>query len=79
MKYDCDVLIVGAGPVGLTLALLLSSNGHQVTILERHSAVYPLPRAVGLSHDNLRIYDGLGVHDCLFEDALTDVRGTNHF
>ncbi|QKX54505.1 uncharacterized protein TRUGW13939_01592 [Talaromyces rugulosus] len=75
MRYDCDVLIVGAGPVGLTLALLLSSNGHQVTIVERHDAVYPLPRAIALSHDILRIYDGLGLHDILFEDALTDVRG----
>lgn len=76
MRYDCDILIVGAGPVGLTLALLLASNGHQVTVLERHDAVYPLPRAVGLTHDNLRIYDGLGLHDLLFEDALADVRGT---
>jgi 2-polyprenyl-6-methoxyphenol hydroxylase-like FAD-dependent oxidoreductase len=77
MTYDRDVLIVGAGPVGLTLALLLASYGHKVTVLERHSAVYSLPRAVCLSHDNLRIYDGLGLHDALFEsEAVTDIRGT---
>lgn len=76
MKYDCDVLIVGAGPVGLTLALLLTTYGHRVTVLERHAAVYPLPRAVNLSHDIVRIWDGLGLHDVLFESAIADIRGT---
>ncbi|KAF3387903.1 hypothetical protein DPV78_012330 [Talaromyces pinophilus] len=76
MRYDCDVLIVGAGPVGLTLALLLSSYGHRVTVLERHAAVYPLPRAVNLSHDIVRVWDGLGLHDLLFESAVADIRGT---
>ncbi|OKL60078.1 hypothetical protein UA08_04942 [Talaromyces atroroseus] len=75
--HERDVLIVGAGPVGLSLSLLLASYGYRVTVLERHAAVYPLPRAVCLSHDNLRIYDGLGLHAALFEnEAVTDIRGT---
>jgi 2-polyprenyl-6-methoxyphenol hydroxylase-like FAD-dependent oxidoreductase len=33
-EFDCDVLIAGAGPVGLTLAMDLVSRGAQVTIAE---------------------------------------------
>ncbi|EED24461.1 antigenic cell wall galactomannoprotein, putative [Talaromyces stipitatus ATCC 10500] len=76
MKHDCDVLVVGAGPVGLTLALLLGSYGHRIIVLERHAAIYPLPRAVNLSHDVLRVWDGLGLYYDLFESAVADVRGT---
>ncbi|KAH8689017.1 hypothetical protein BGW36DRAFT_308974 [Talaromyces proteolyticus] len=74
-QLDCDVLIVGAGPVGLTLALLLSEyRDYKIIVLERHPALFPLPRAVSLSHDNLRVYDGLGLHDAAFKSAITDIR-----
>ena len=34
---DCDVLVVGGGPVGLTLASELALQGHRVTLVEsRH-------------------------------------------
>ena len=40
--------MVGAGPVGLTAALLLAGRGLRVEVLERHAAPPPLPRAVHL-------------------------------
>lgn len=63
--YDCEVAVIGAGPVGLTLALLLKAYGYHVIIFERHPHNYPLPRAVGLDHHGLRIFDDLGISDQL--------------
>jgi 2-polyprenyl-6-methoxyphenol hydroxylase-like FAD-dependent oxidoreductase len=58
---DCDVLIVGAGPVGQIAALLLAQRGLQVIVLERWEQPYPLPRAVALAHDNVRVLHTLGL------------------
>jgi 2-polyprenyl-6-methoxyphenol hydroxylase-like FAD-dependent oxidoreductase len=38
------VIIVGAGPVGCTAALLLADFGIPATLLERRTQPYPLPR-----------------------------------
>src|SRR5246127_2660293 len=40
------VIIVGAGPAGITAATLLGQYGIQTLVLDRHETVYPLPRAV---------------------------------
>ncbi|MFI6361075.1 FAD-dependent monooxygenase, partial [Streptomyces sp. NPDC050743] len=40
------VVIIGAGPVGVTAALLLARHGVPSLLLERHRDIYPLPRAV---------------------------------
>ena len=34
-KFDCDVLIIGAGPAGSTASALLAEMGHRVLMLER--------------------------------------------
>ena len=55
------VLIVGAGPTGLTAAALLARQGVPCTVLERSSTPYPLPRAVHLDDEVLRILQAAGV------------------
>ncbi|MFJ2831422.1 bifunctional 3-(3-hydroxy-phenyl)propionate/3-hydroxycinnamic acid hydroxylase [Streptomyces sp. NPDC087263] len=62
-RHDCDVLIVGAGPIGQVLALLLAQQGVRVIVVERWEQPYPLPRAVALSHDTLRILYQLGLRE----------------
>ena len=67
-----DFIIVGAGPVGLLLALLLGRRGFHVTILERWPARYPMPRACTIDHEALRILQSAGVmsdHADLFEPS----------
>jgi 2-polyprenyl-6-methoxyphenol hydroxylase-like FAD-dependent oxidoreductase len=60
---DCDVLIAGAGPVGQVLALLLAQEGLRVSVVERWERPYPLPRAVAMNHDVLRVLRHLGLGD----------------
>ena len=45
MRFDTDVLVVGAGPAGLTCALALSTYGIDVTVVTKHRSLSPTPRA----------------------------------
>jgi resorcinol 4-hydroxylase (NADPH) len=56
-----DVVIVGAGPVGLFAALLLDQQGISVDLYERWPTFYPLPRACGVDHEIIRQMQGLGL------------------
>lgn len=56
-----DVAIVGCGPVGAVLAVLLGQRGHEVIVLERHRQRYPQPRAVHFDHEVARILQGCGL------------------
>lgn len=59
--FDADVAIVGAGPVGTLLAILLGQRGKRVTLVERWSTHYALPRAVTYDHEIARILATLGI------------------
>jgi 2-polyprenyl-6-methoxyphenol hydroxylase-like FAD-dependent oxidoreductase len=60
---DADVAIVGYGPVGNVLAILLAQLGSTVTVLERWTEPYALPRAVHFDHEAGRILQSCGVGD----------------
>jgi 3-(3-hydroxy-phenyl)propionate hydroxylase len=55
------VVIVGAGPVGVTAATLLGQYGVDCLVLDRWDGVYPQPRAVHLDDEVYRILTRLGI------------------
>ena len=57
------VIVVGAGPAGCTVSLLLADFGIPVTLLERHAQPHPLPRAVHLDDEVARTLDRIGVSE----------------
>ena len=57
------VVIIGAGPAGVTAATLLGQYGIECVVLDRHETVYPLPRAVHADDEIYRVLARLGVAD----------------
>ncbi len=57
------LIVVGAGPAGCTVSLLLAGFGIPVTLLERHTRPHPLPRAVHLDDEVARTLDRIGVSE----------------
>ncbi|WP_245681915.1 bifunctional 3-(3-hydroxy-phenyl)propionate/3-hydroxycinnamic acid hydroxylase MhpA [Actinomadura kijaniata] len=55
------VVIVGAGPTGLTAATLLGRYGVECLLLDRWESIYPRPRAVALDEEVHRVLARLGV------------------
>ncbi|MGW7663987.1 FAD-dependent oxidoreductase [Streptomyces sp. NPDC054756] len=56
-----DVLIVGAGPTGLTLGIDLARRGVDALVLERAGELFPGSRGKGLQPRTLEVFDDLGV------------------
>ncbi|HKT72677.1 MAG TPA: bifunctional 3-(3-hydroxy-phenyl)propionate/3-hydroxycinnamic acid hydroxylase [Steroidobacteraceae bacterium] len=58
---DAHVLIVGLGPTGAAAAALLGARGLEVRAYDRLPDLYPLPRAIGLDHEVMRVMQELGI------------------
>ncbi len=61
MTPGTDVVVVGAGPTGMTAAGLLARRGLRVTVVERHREPYALPRAVHFDDEVLRVLTRMGL------------------
>ncbi|WP_306317014.1 MULTISPECIES: FAD-dependent oxidoreductase [unclassified Streptomyces] len=59
--HDVDVLVAGAGPVGLTAALQLARWGVSVRVVDAASGPATTSRALGAHARSLEIYDQLGI------------------
>ncbi len=60
-KSQCDVLIVGAGPSGCTLALLLARAGIPVTLIEQNAEPQQHPAACILNTRTLEVFREIGI------------------
>lgn len=75
---DAQVIVVGAGPVGLTAACLLADAGLAVTVVEAADGPGDLPRAISLIGESYRTMASVGIADVLLAESNTDT-GSRYF
>ncbi len=75
---DTDVLIVGAGPVGLALAIELASGGQRCVVVERHDRVGYAPRAKTTNVRTRELFRRWGIADRLAEQSPFGVDYPSH-
>jgi 2-polyprenyl-6-methoxyphenol hydroxylase-like FAD-dependent oxidoreductase len=56
-----DVVVVGGGLAGLTLAMALCERGHPTAVLEARRGVAPVKRGMSLAPNGLQVLDRLGL------------------
>jgi 3-(3-hydroxy-phenyl)propionate hydroxylase len=67
---DFDVVIVGRGPVGATLANLLGLCGVRTLVLEREARAYHLPRAVHFDDECMRVFQTIGLAEAILPQVI---------
>lgn len=68
-EVEYDVIVVGRGPVGLSMAMSAAQLGMKVAIIERHRDLYSLPRAGHLDHEIVRLLQSFDVADAMLADS----------
>jgi 3-(3-hydroxy-phenyl)propionate hydroxylase len=74
-----DVIVTGAGPVGLATALGLARRGVRVTLLEAGNSASYGSRAICLSRHSLEVLDRLGVGEAVSHQALPWTTGRSYY
>jgi 2-polyprenyl-6-methoxyphenol hydroxylase-like FAD-dependent oxidoreductase len=74
--FDADVLIVGAGPTGLTLATALAARGVRTALIDRQAAGDNTSRAAVIHARTLEVLEPLGVTPTLVSLGLHAQRFT---
>ena len=72
------VVIVGAGPIGLAMAIDLATRGVPSVLLDDNNVVSVGSRAICWSKRTLEIFDRLGVGDRMVEKGVTWKVGRTH-
>jgi 3-(3-hydroxy-phenyl)propionate hydroxylase len=69
-RSDVDVVVVGAGPVGLTLANILGLQGVHTLVVEDRDTLIDYPRGVGLDDESLRTFQAIGLVDAVLPHTV---------
>lgn len=78
MDCDFDVLIVGAGPVGLAVANAIGPSGLRILVVEQEPGVATLPRAVSIDDETMRLMQALDLVDAVHGVSLPGT-GTRYY
>src|SRR4051812_42760347 len=65
----CDVLVVGAGPTGLTLAAQLLARGIRTRIIDKDPGTPRLSRAIGIGARTLESLDAMGIVERFLDEG----------
>ena len=65
-----NILIVGAGPTGLTVAFELARLGFKPTVIDKRDSASTLSRAVGITPRSLELLSHSGVANALIEEGI---------
>lgn len=66
LPVECDVLIIGCGPVGAALASLLGRHGINTLVLDKSPSILMMPRAIALDNEALRALQMVGLDENAF-------------
>ena len=69
-KEIYDVVQIGYGPVGQTMASLLGKTGQSVAVFERWPSTFSLPRAASFDHEIMRVLQSIGCTDKIEEKIV---------
>src|SRR5215470_1413438 len=70
---ETDILIVGAGPTGLSLGCQLLRYGIDFIIVEKNEAITPYSKAIGVHARTLEIFDQIGLaQEAVGRGAIAD-------
>ena len=69
MNQNFDVAVIGLGPAGSLIALLLESYGLKVLAIDKDQDIYSLPRAVTISDQGLRIAQAACIEDIYLSNS----------
>ncbi|MGP0061135.1 MAG: bifunctional 3-(3-hydroxy-phenyl)propionate/3-hydroxycinnamic acid hydroxylase [Beijerinckiaceae bacterium] len=80
LPTDVDVLVVGLGPVGATIANLLGIYGVRALVVDKSPEIFMAPRAIALDNEALRVLQLAGLEDGDFDKiAIPFVRMTSPY
>jgi 2-polyprenyl-6-methoxyphenol hydroxylase-like FAD-dependent oxidoreductase len=66
---DCQVLVVGAGPTGLTLAAQLLARGIHARVIDKAEGPSPQSRALGIHARTMELLDTMGLADTFVDQG----------
>lgn len=73
IKESVTVVIVGAGPTGLSIGNFLGIAGIDTLIVERNTGLSSYPRAIALDDEGLRICQAMGLGTAVSKSILADI------
>ncbi|CAN5468442.1 FAD-dependent monooxygenase [soil metagenome] len=69
-SFDTDVLIAGAGPIGLTAAIELHRRGIACRIVDPLTEPPQYAKAVGVQPRTLEVFEGMGILHAILDESI---------